>query len=167
MPESKLIKLSKLQCNTGQVPGLPENPRFIKDERFEKLVKSIKDDPEMLELRELLVFPYNNYFVVIAGNMRLRAMTELGYKEAPCKVIHPETPVEKLRAIAVKDNIPFGQHDFDLLASQWEFDELLDFGFEKWEFGMKDDEESEEEPESTQPESKVHTCPDCGHKFTD
>ncbi|WP_256013140.1 hypothetical protein [Desertivirga xinjiangensis] len=71
--ELKLIKTVDIWPNEGQISGLPKNPRFIKDERFEKLVKSIIDAPEMLALRELLVTPYANAYVAIAGNMRLRA----------------------------------------------------------------------------------------------
>lgn len=98
------IAITKLQCNEGQVEGLPRNPRFIKDERFEKLKKSLQDDPEMLQLRELIVYPHGNKFVVIGGNMRLRAAKQLGFKEMPCKVLPEDTPIEKLKAYTIKDN---------------------------------------------------------------
>jgi hypothetical protein len=88
MSEIKNIPISKLQCNTGQIDGLPKNPRFIKDYRFEALKKSIQDAPEMLNLRELLVFPFNDKYVVIGGNMRLKACKELGHTEIPCKILH-------------------------------------------------------------------------------
>jgi ParB-like chromosome segregation protein Spo0J len=124
------VKISQLKSNTGQIEGLPANPRLIKDERFKKLVKSIQDDPEMLDLRELIVFPHEENFVVIAGNMRLKAMKELGFKEAPCKILSEETPIEKLRAYTIKDNVGFGDHDFDLLANEWNLQELTDWGLE-------------------------------------
>lgn len=127
------IKLSLLENNSGQIEGLPQNPRFIKDERFNALVKSLKDDPEMLELREILVFPFGKKFVIIGGNMRFRAAVELGFKELPCKVLSPDTPVEKLRAYTIKDNVAFGQTDFDILANEWDTDELLDWGMEVWD----------------------------------
>lgn len=133
MIEKKNIPISKIEPNTGQIDGLPKNPRFIKDEKFKSLVKSIKDHPEMLDMRELLVFPVNGKFVVIAGNMRLRAMKEIGYKEAPCKVIDSGTPVERLRAYAIKDNVPFGDNDWDSLANEWDSQELSD-----WGIGMPD-----------------------------
>ena len=123
-----IIKLSKLVENRGQIEGLPANPRFIKDDKYAKLKKSIEDDPEMLELRELLVYPHNNKFVVIGGNMRLKVLRELGVSECPCKVIPAETPVEKLRAYTIKDNNSFGEYDFDLLGNDWDVDELLDYG---------------------------------------
>ena len=126
--KQQIIKLSKIVENKGQIEGLPRNPRQIKDEKYKLLKKSIEDDPEMLELRELLVYPHNNKFVVIGGNMRLKALRELGVAECPCKVIPEETPVEKLRAYTIKDNNSFGEYDFDLLGNDWEVDELLDWG---------------------------------------
>ena len=123
-----LIKLSKLIENRGQIEGLPANPRIIKDEKYAKLKKSIEEDPEMLELRELLVYPFNKKYIVIGGNMRLKVLRELGVEECPCKVIPAETSVEKLRAYTIKDNNSFGEYDFDMLANDWEIDELLDWG---------------------------------------
>ena len=88
--QSVMLKLSQLEANKGQIAGLPKNPRIIKDEKFKKLVKSIEDNPEMTSLREILVFLHNDKYVVIGGNMRLKALKELGYKEAPCKIIPKE-----------------------------------------------------------------------------
>lgn len=127
----KSVKISDLELNEGQVPGLPRNPRFIRDDRFEALKKSISDAPEMLELRELLVYPSKDgKFVVVGGNMRLRACRELGFDEIPCKVIGKDVDVRKLREYAIKDNNEFGQNDFDILASDWDVEELKDFGLD-------------------------------------
>jgi len=128
--ETKKIPLSKLHLNTGQIKEVPKNPRFIKDERYEALKKSIKDDPEMLQLRELVAYDNNGELVVILGNMRYRAMKELGYKDAPVKVLPAETDAKKLRAYIQKDNIAFGQNDWDLLGNEWGIEELQDFGLE-------------------------------------
>ena len=128
--EAKNIKISDLLLNKGQIDGLPKNPRTIRDERFEALKKSIEDAPEMLNLRELLVFPHNGKFVVIGGNMRLKACKELGYKELPCKVIGENTPVEKLREYAIKDNLGFGDDDWNLLTEDWDRIELEGWGVE-------------------------------------
>ena len=124
------IKITQLETNNGQIEGLPKNPRFIKDNRFKALVKSIEDAPEMLDYRTLLVFPHEKKYVIIAGNMRYRACKELGYKELPCYVLPEETPAEKLREYAIKDNIGFGADDFDLLMNEWDIDELKDWGYE-------------------------------------
>ena len=128
--DAQRIKISKLVPNTGQIDGLPANPRFIKDEKFLKLVKSVKDDPEMLDLRELIVYPHDKQFVVIGGNMRLRAMKEAGFTEAPCKVLDKDTSADKLRAYTAKDNVGFGEHDWDALANEWDAGELSDWGLD-------------------------------------
>ena len=128
--QTKQIPLSKLHLNTGQIKDVPKNPRFIKDERFAALKKSIEDDPEMLNLRELVAYDNNGELVVILGNMRYRAMKELGYKDAPVKVLPAETDAKKLRAYIQKDNIAFGQNDWDLLGNEWDVAELEDFGLQ-------------------------------------
>lgn len=106
--QAKIIKISDLHLNTGQIKDVPKNPRFIKDERYEALKKSIEDDPEMLQLREIVAYDNNGELVVILGNMRYRAMKELGYKDALVKVLPTETDAKKLRAYIQKDNIAFG-----------------------------------------------------------
>ena len=178
--ETRLIPTVDIWPNTGQISGLPTNPRHIRDERYEALVKSIKDDPEMLDLRECIVFPYAAAYVAIAGNMRLKATAEvinmdavafselmaekklqqkekgLDYnswlasinelrttKSIPCKVLPANTPVDKLKAIAIKDNIGFGQDDWDLLKSDWDMEELEGFGMILMDF---DADEPEDEP---------------------
>lgn len=155
-----IIKLSKLVENRGQIEGLPANPRFIKDDKYAKLKKSIEDDPEMLELRELLVYPLGNKFVVIGGNMRLKALRELGATECPCKVIPAETPVEKLRAYTIKDNNTFGDYDWSKLNSEWDTAELEDWGCDLPDIEdvvqdekelLKEDDYSEEEAEQAEP----------------
>ena len=136
MAEVRNISISKLEINEGQMYGLPRNPRWIRDARYEALKKSIQDAPEMLNLRELLVYPlsdlegHEDKFIVIGGNMRLRACTELGFDEVPCKVLPLETPVKKLREYVIKDNESFGQNDYDILADEWDSEELQDYGME-------------------------------------
>lgn len=126
----KTVKLNELHLNNGQIPGVGKNPRFIKDERFEALKKSIQDDPEMLELREIIAYDNNGELVIVGGNMRYRAMKELGFKDAPVKVLPKETAPEKIRAFIIKDNVAFGSNDWDILGNEFEVDELLDWGLE-------------------------------------
>ena len=129
--QTKEIQIKYLQTNDGQVAGLPKNPRQIRDQRFELLKKSIQDAPEMLKLRELLVYPIDGgKYVVIGGNMRLRACKDLGYKSLPCKVLDEDTPVDKLKEYAIKDNSEFGQYDWDLIANEWDADTVTDWGVE-------------------------------------
>lgn len=138
------IDIKRLEVNKGQVEGLPKNPRFIRDERYKALVKSIEDAPEMLKLRELLVVEHGNKFVVIGGNMRLRACKELGMESVPCKVLPADTPTAKLREYAIKDNNGFGEDDWDILANEWDAEELADWGVE-----LPTDWDMEDEPEPT------------------
>jgi hypothetical protein len=128
--KSQNIALSKLEINKGQIEGLPKNPRLIKDAKFEKLKKSIEDNPEMLGMREVLVYPHGSKFVIIGGNMRFQACKDLGFTEVPCKVLDKDTTAEQLRAITIKDNVGFGEHDWELLANEWEAEELEEWGLE-------------------------------------
>jgi len=127
------IDVSRIQLNTGQVPGLPRNPRLVKKERYEITKRSIEESPEMLELREIIVVEYMpEKYVVVCGNLRFRACKELGHKTVHCKVLPPDTPAKKLREFATKDNINYGEDDKDAIANEWkEFQgELADWGME-------------------------------------
>ena len=124
------ISVSLLDYNKGQVEGLPRNPRFFRGERYEAMKRSITDCPEMLSLRELIVFPLSGRYVVVGGNLRLRACRELGYAELPCKVLPTDTPAAKLREIASKDNISFGENDTDIMENEWDTGELQAWGVE-------------------------------------
>lgn len=142
---SELVEISKIAFNSGQVPDLPQNPRIIKDGKFWALVKSLQDDPEMLQLRELIVYPYADEYVVIAGNMRLKAMQHLKYKEAPCKILPEDTPVAKLKAYTIKDNVAFGENDWDIINNEWDLDELMAWGMDIPEMIESDKPEAKED----------------------
>lgn len=132
--KTEKISIELLEENNGQIEGLPTNPRFIRDDRFEALKKSIQDAPEMLELRALMVVPYEKEskakYVVIGGNMRLRACIELGYTEVDAIVLPADTSAEKLREYTIKDNEAFGQTDWECLETYWNEAELKDWGME-------------------------------------
>lgn len=128
--EIKMIPVKLLEQNRGQVSGLPKNPRFFRDYRYEAMVKSMRDCPEMLELRELIVFPNGDKFVTVCGNLRLRGGRELGLKEMPCKVLPADTPVKKLCEYAAKDNISYGEDDMDIISNEWDREMLEGWGFE-------------------------------------
>lgn len=144
--ETTIVKISQIAPNEGQVEGLPNNPRLIKNREFELLKKSMEESPEMLHLRELIVYPHGKKYVVIGGNMRLRAAKALGFKELPCKILPEDTPIEKLREYCIKDNNGFGEYDFDILANEWGDEPLSDWGVKIGNFF--DDEESEEQPKT-------------------
>ena len=128
--KSENIAVANLEINKGQIDGLPKNPRLIKNERYEKLKKSIEDNPEMLGMREVLVYPQGSKYIIIGGNMRFQACKELGFVTVPCKVLSKDTTAEQLRAITIKDNVGFGEHDWDSLANEWDSIELEDWGLE-------------------------------------
>jgi len=123
--ERRKISIELIETNEGQIEGVPSNPRFIKDLEFEKLKQSIIDFPEMLQIREVVVYPLHDRFIALGGNMRFRACKELGYKEIDCVILPADMPAEKLKEFAIKDNGNFGAWDFDMLANEWDL-ELLD-----------------------------------------
>jgi ParB-like chromosome segregation protein Spo0J len=121
------VKLSEIKPN-------PKNPRLIKDEKFKKLVKSIKDFPQMLELRPIVVDENN---IILGGNMRYKALKEAGYKEVTIVRANELTEEQKDEFI-VKDNVGFGEWDWDSLANEWDVEKLDDWGLDVPIF--KDDE---------------------------
>src|SRR6056297_1045438 len=112
--------------NINKVKVNPNNPRLIKDEKFHQLVKSIKDFPEMLNIRPIVV---NSDMVVLGGNMRLKACKEAGLKEIP--ILRADQLTEdQQREFIIKDNVGFGDWDIALLADEWDKEELSDWGLD-------------------------------------
>lgn len=130
------VKLKDIKLN-------PSNPRVIKDNKFKQLVKSIQDFPEMLSIRPVVV---NEDMVVLGGNMRLRACQEAKLKEVPV-IIASELTEEQQREFIIKDNVGFGEWDFEMLANEWDTQELADWGLDIPKFPEP---LNEEEPETTQ-----------------
>ena len=126
-----------------QVRSNPDNPRFIKDYKFEKLVKSIKEFPQMLDLRPIVV---NQDMIVLGGNMRLKACEEAGLTEVPIIFADNLTPDQEKEFI-IKDNSSFGEWDWDLLANEWTTDNLQDWGIDVPTFDIEEpiDESPEKE----------------------
>lgn len=123
-----LIHLSQILNNEGQIAGLLPNPREIDNDNFAKLKKQVQEYPEMLDYRALLVVPYqHNQFIAIGGNMRLRALKELGYETAPCFILPEGTDPDTLNAYQILDNVPFGKWDLNKLLANWDTFQLQDF----------------------------------------
>ena len=118
----ELVKISKVVPNEN-------NPRFIKDYKFKKLVKSIKQFPEMLKLRPIVV---NKDMVVLGGNMRLKACKEAGLKEVYI-LKADELTEQQQREFIVKDNVGFGEWDWDILANEWDNTQLKEWGMDVWQ----------------------------------
>lgn len=128
--ERKTLPIHQLRNNTGQIPGVPKNPRLVKDARFWALVDSLSSLPEMLEARDIIVYPYDGHYIIIGGNQRVKACKELGWKSVPCCILPEDTPTEKLRRIILADNYNAGEDDLDALAEGWKLDELADYEIE-------------------------------------
>lgn len=104
----------------------PNNPRVIKDDKFKKLVKSIKDFPEMLEVRPIVV---DDDMVVLGGNMRLKACLEAGLKEVAI-IKFENLSEDKKKEFIVKDNVGYGEWDWDIINNEWEVEELEEWGLD-------------------------------------
>jgi len=114
--------------NITEIKANPKNPRIIKDDKFEKLVQSIKDFPEMLEKRPLVCFTdTDKKLVVLGGNMRLKAAKEVGLKELPILLADDWTEEQKTQFL-IKDNVGFGEWNWDELANEWDATNLEDWG---------------------------------------
>ena len=123
MIDFKRISLDLLDFNTGQIPGLPPNPREWTDLELKRLAKSMKNTPELVEARGCIVVPYEGRYVVLGGNLRLAAAKFLKWPDIMCAVLPEDTKVAKLKEIVLKDNSSFGSWDLSLLRKDWsEFD---------------------------------------------
>ena len=123
------VKITDVKVN-------PNNPRLIKDDKFKKLVQSVKDFPEMLKIRPIVV---NQDMVILGGNMRYKACKEAGLKEVP--IIITDLTEEQQKEFLIKDNVSGGEWDWDILANEWNTDELQDWGLDLPVFNtdIKDD----------------------------
>ena len=106
----------------------PNNPRIIKDDKFKKLVASIKEFPQMLSLRPIVV---NDDMIVLGGNMRLKACKEAGLKEVPV-IKASDLNEDQQRQFIIKDNVGYGEWDWDMLANEWDAEDLVEWGLDVW-----------------------------------
>lgn len=118
--------MNYIEVNLSEIKSNPNNPRIIKDDKFNKLVESIKTFPKMLEIRPIVV---NKDMIVLGGNMRLRACKEAGIKKVPVIFAHDLTE-EQQREFIIKDNVGFGEWDWAMLANEWNTNELQDWGLD-------------------------------------
>ena len=127
------FKINEIKLN-------PNNPRLIKDDKFEKLVKSIKEFPEMLDIRPIVV---NSDMVILGGNMRFKACKEAGLKEIPV-IVADNLTEEQQREFLIKDNTSGGEWDFEVLANEWDNEQLEDWGLDLVGFDIDSDEFGED-----------------------
>lgn len=139
------FKISEIKLN-------PNNPRLIKDDKFEKLVKSIKEFPEMLDIRPIVV---NSDMVILGGNMRFKACKEAGLKEIPV-IVADNLTEEQQREFLIKDNTSGGEWDFEMLANEWDVDQLEEWGLDIPAFETDEVLEAEEDDfDATPPEEPI------------
>lgn len=153
--ETRRIKLTDLVLNEGQIAGLPTNPRQWTKTELDKLKKSLKETPELLEARGILVYPWEGKYLVLGGNMRLSALKSLKAEDAPCVIFPEDTPIDKLKEVVIKDNGSFGEWDFDSLANEWGDLPLMDWGVPAWETEHTDAPLSEDAVDDDFDESEV------------
>lgn len=130
----KKVKLSEIKNN-------PNNPRILKDDKFKKLVKSIQEFPKMLEIRPIVV---NSDMIVLGGNMRLKACKEAGLKEVPI-VLADDLTEDEQKQFIIKDNVGFGEWDWEMLANEWEADLLEEWGLDVPDFSVTEEQTAEED----------------------
>jgi hypothetical protein len=123
----KIVSINDIIPNT-------DNPRIILDSKFKKLLQSIQDFPEMLQLRPIII---NQDMVILGGNMRYKAAVHLGYKELPVIYATGFTKEQEAEFI-IKDNVNFGEWDMDILANQWETNQLKEWGIDLPSFDVSD-----------------------------
>lgn len=144
--KAEFISITKIKNN-------PNNPRIIKDDKFAKLVKSIQEFPKMLELRPIVV---NDDMIVLGGNMRLKACKEAGLKEVPV-IKASDLTEEQQKEFIIKDNVGFGEWDWDNLANEWDEKKLEDWGLDVWMNKSQDEllELEDEIPETSTEAPKI------------
>jgi ParB-like chromosome segregation protein Spo0J len=149
------VKVDKVKSN-------PKNPRLIKDEKFKKLVKSIKEFPEMETVRPIVV---NKDMVILGGNMRYKAMIECGYKEVNVEVV--DWSEQKQNEFIIKDNVGFGEWEWEMVANEWDEIELKDWGLDLPVFknDIDFDNITSNEDRNIDKPSKSVTCPKCLNNF--
>jgi ParB-like chromosome segregation protein Spo0J len=122
----KWVKLTSVRAN-------PNNPRVIRDEKFAKLKQSIIDFPEMLEKRPLVCYTEGKNYIVLGGNMRLKALQDIGHGEVPIMLADDWTEEQRAQFL-IKDNVGFGEWDWNTLANEWDADKLTEWGLDLQKF---------------------------------
>jgi ParB-like chromosome segregation protein Spo0J len=152
--EDKIVSINSLIENDI-------NPRKIQQKAFIALKKSLQEFPEMKKLRMIVV---DEDLKILGGHQRIYALKDLGYTDVEVKQVFGLSEKQK-REFIIKDNTASGEWDTDILANNWEMDELEDWGLNNFNFGDVDKEPKE--PASKDDQSKTHVCPNCEFEFED
>lgn len=148
--EVRRINIGQLTGNAGQIEGLPANPRQWTQTEIDRLAKSLKETPELFEMRPLLVYQQGEEYVILGGNLRYEGAKKNKMQDCPAIVIPADTPVEKLKEIVIKDNGSFGEWDVQALASDWNDIDLSSWGVNAiWDEVRKEDLHNSETEQET------------------
>lgn len=154
MIQAQEIKLELLHPNRGQIEGVPANPRKVTKKQVDKLIRSIKETPAILELREIIAYDNNGELVIIGGERRFEAQKKMKKESAIVKILPQNTPKEELKAILIKDNTHTGDWDNDLLSMEWDKTQISEWGVDTkgWdkEVQTEDKEQNEKVDEDLQ-----------------
>lgn len=138
----QVLPLRDLHENKGQIEGVPANPRILRDDKYKALLRSLQED-DLTGVQPLKVYNHNGQYVVLGGNMRLKALRELKRDASvSCLVVPQDTPTDILRKIVIIDNSTFGEWDFDMLANEWDAEELNEWGVSVPEFPVDDEDDT-------------------------
>jgi len=148
----KIVKIQEVKLN-------PNNPRIIKDDKFKKLCQSLKDFPEMLELRPIVV---NKDMIILGGNMRYKAAKEIGLKEIPVTIA--DLTEDQQREFLIKDNTSGGEWDWEVLANEWDNEELEAWGLDVPSFGTDEVLEKEQKDLSDELKETFEVIITCGNE---
>lgn len=160
--ETKAVRLpiEQLVNNEGQIADVPANPRVLRDEKYEALKASMQSD-NLTGVLPLKVYQQGDEYIVLGGNMRLQVLKELGAEQVSCIIVPNDTPADVLRKIVITDNSTFGDWDMDMLANEWEVDELKDWGVELPSFLDEDEKDQKDLSDEIETEFKIEVKCTC------
>ena len=114
------LPLDKVKQNTGQIDGLPSNPRQWTQTDIDRIARSLAETPELFEARPLIVYPQDGEYIILGGNLRYEGAKKNKMQDVPVHILAEDLSLEKLREIVIKDNGSFGEWDMDMLANEWD-----------------------------------------------
>ena len=159
MMKTETLPLSIVFPNEGQIDGVPENPRKWSTREMNKLVRSVKETPELVELRPPIVVRCGDIYVTIGGNMRLAAMKEACITDAECIILEDLT-TGKIKEIAIKDNVQMGRFDMDALADEWDDLPLSAWGIPSYETDEEETVPGDADPVDDRVTIEIQMSPD-------
>lgn len=131
--ETTRLPLAKVKQNTGQISGLPSNPRQWTQTDIDRIAKSLQETPELFEARPLIVYKQGEEYIILGGNLRYEGAKKNKMKDVPVHILADDLSIDKLREIVIKDNGSFGEWDMDMLANEWDDLPLVEWGVPAWD----------------------------------